>query len=138
MAGKTKKQAKKSPAQTMPENMLPQNILVVGERMEEDKNIYISQPVYRQIVHREIDKKHRDKKIVGWIHTHPDFGIFLSEYDKFIQQNFFGEADQEVFSVHQQILTQTMAGMQAELWELTAEEEELAQESGEVEDGSGF
>ena len=32
-------------------------------------------------VHKEIEKKHKGKKIVGWIHTHPDFGIFLSEYD---------------------------------------------------------
>lgn len=30
-----------------------------------------------------------DLQIVGWYHTHPTFGIFLSEYDLFIQQNFF-------------------------------------------------
>jgi proteasome lid subunit RPN8/RPN11 len=30
-----------------------------------------------------------DLAIVGWYHTHPTFGIFLSEYDLFIQQNFF-------------------------------------------------
>lgn len=29
------------------------------------------------------------KEIVGWYHTHPTFGIFLSEYDLFIQENFF-------------------------------------------------
>lgn len=28
--------------------------------------------------------------IVGWYHTHPTFGVFLSEYDLFIQENFFG------------------------------------------------
>lgn len=28
-------------------------------------------------------------KIVGWFHTHPGFGIFLSSYDLFIHQNFF-------------------------------------------------
>jgi proteasome lid subunit RPN8/RPN11 len=27
--------------------------------------------------------------IVGWYHTHPTFGVFLSEYDLFIQENFF-------------------------------------------------
>jgi proteasome lid subunit RPN8/RPN11 len=27
--------------------------------------------------------------IVGWYHTHPGFGIFLSGMDKFIHQNFF-------------------------------------------------
>lgn len=30
-----------------------------------------------------------DLDIVGWYHTHPTFGIFLSEYDLFIQKNFF-------------------------------------------------
>ncbi len=29
------------------------------------------------------------EKIVGWYHTHPGFGIFLSGYDLFIQKNFF-------------------------------------------------
>ncbi len=27
--------------------------------------------------------------IVGWYHTHPSFGIFLSHHDLFIHQNFF-------------------------------------------------
>ena len=30
-----------------------------------------------------------DKRIIGWYHTHPGFGIFLSEYDLFIHRNFF-------------------------------------------------
>lgn len=41
--------------------------------------------------HKEMEKKYPDQKILGWIHTHPDFGIFLSEYDMFIQNNFFSE-----------------------------------------------
>lgn len=40
-------------------------------------------------VYREKDKKYPDKKIVGWQHTHPGYGIFLSNYDIFIQENFF-------------------------------------------------
>lgn len=40
-------------------------------------------------VHKEHDKKYPDKKIVGWQHTHPGYGIFLSNYDMFIQENFF-------------------------------------------------
>lgn len=35
------------------------------------------------------DTQYPDYKVVGWFHTHPGFGIFLSEYDKFIQRNFF-------------------------------------------------
>lgn len=133
------------------ENLLPQNIMPVGEHVEENKNIYISQKVYREIHkfaekktvnesggvlvgriiqafdkthiviegfieaqgceatpttltfthetwnywHKMIDKKFPSKKIVGWIHTHPNFGIFLSGHDKFIQENFF-RADYEV------------------------------------------
>ncbi len=41
--------------------------------------------------HSQIKRNHRNKKILGWIHTHPDFGIFLSEYDRFIHDNFFKE-----------------------------------------------
>jgi proteasome lid subunit RPN8/RPN11 len=34
------------------------------------------------------------KSIVGWYHTHPSFGLFLSEYDQFIQKNFFSNPGQ--------------------------------------------
>lgn len=153
MAKKAKRQTKKQPE--LQEGVLPQNILPMGERVEENKNIYISQSVYKQIqkftknkttnesggmlvgtvvqefgktnivisgfveakfceatpttlkfthetwdyVHKEIDKKYSNQKIVGWIHTHPDFGIFLSEYDKFIHQNFFSEDHQVAYVV---------------------------------------
>jgi proteasome lid subunit RPN8/RPN11 len=32
--------------------------------------------------------------IVGWYHTHPSFGLFMSEYDEFIQRNFFSKKGQ--------------------------------------------
>ena len=154
--GKRVKNSKKKALQpALTENMLPQNILPIGDRVEENKNIYILQSVYKEIhkftqnkttnesggmlvgtileefgktniiisgfveakyceatpttlkfthetweyVHKEIEKKHPGKKIVGWIHTHPDFGIFLSEYDKFIHQNFFNEDYQVAYVV---------------------------------------
>lgn len=155
MAKESKNKMKKSAIADLPENMLPQNILAVGDHVEENKNIYIFQPTYKEIhkftknkttnesggmlvgtvieefgktnivisgfveakfceatpttlkfthetweyVHKEIEKKHPGKKIVGWIHTHPDFGIFLSEYDKFIHQNFFNEDYQVAYVV---------------------------------------
>lgn len=40
-------------------------------------------------IHKEQDKLYPDMKIVGWQHTHPGYGIFLSNYDIFIQENFF-------------------------------------------------
>ncbi len=42
-----------------------------------------------EYVHSEHQKKFADKKIIGWQHTHPNYGIFLSNYDMFIQENFF-------------------------------------------------
>lgn len=36
-----------------------------------------------------MERDHPDAKIVGWYHTHPGFGIFLSGMDLFIQDNFF-------------------------------------------------
>lgn len=41
-------------------------------------------------IHQELSEKFSDKKIVGWYHTHPGFGIFLSNMDFFIHENFFG------------------------------------------------
>lgn len=52
-----------------------------------------------EYIHSVIDAKFSDKKIVGWIHTHPDFGIFLSEYDRFIHENFFAESYQIAYVV---------------------------------------
>ena len=40
-------------------------------------------------VHAQHKAKCPDKKIIGWQHTHPNYGIFLSNYDMFIQENFF-------------------------------------------------
>lgn len=40
---------------------------------------------------RERDRLHPDLDIVGWYHTHPDFGIFLSGMDLFIHQHFFAQ-----------------------------------------------
>lgn len=149
------KNKKKKVSQIVDEKVLPQNILPFGERVEENKNIYILQKTYKDIhkftqnkttnesggmligyvveefgktnvvingfveakhceatpttlkfthetwdyVHAEMNKKYPGGKIVGWIHTHPDFGIFLSEYDKFIHENFFNEEYQIAYVV---------------------------------------
>ena len=37
--------------------------------------------------------------IVGWYHTHPDFGIFLSHHDLFIHQHFFAQPLQVAYVV---------------------------------------
>ena len=151
------KKAKRKANKKIPvyDETLPQNIVEVGENVEEDKRIYISQSVYKKIhsftkdkttnesggvlvgnvveefgkvhiiirgfieakycegtpttlkfthesweyIHRNIDEKYPKYKIVGWIHTHPNFGIFLSEYDKFIQNNYFNEENQIAYVI---------------------------------------
>lgn len=40
-------------------------------------------------IHQQMDTTFSGKRILGWYHTHPNFGIFLSERDQFIQQSFF-------------------------------------------------
>jgi proteasome lid subunit RPN8/RPN11 len=39
----------------------------------------------------DIRRDFPDERIVGWHHTHPGLGLFLSEYDLFIHRNFFSE-----------------------------------------------
>ncbi len=40
-------------------------------------------------MNKERERCYPQFKIMGWFHSHPDFGIFLSSHDIFIQQNFF-------------------------------------------------
>ncbi len=40
------------------------------------------------------DQQFPEMKIVGWYHSHPGFGVFLSEHDLFIQENFFSNPQQ--------------------------------------------
>jgi proteasome lid subunit RPN8/RPN11 len=40
------------------------------------------------------DQQYPDDKIVGWYHSHPGFGVFLSEHDLFIHENFFSSPQQ--------------------------------------------
>ena len=47
-----------------------------------------------EYIHAETAKRFPDLKIMGWIHTHPDFGVFLSEYDVFIQESVFSDENQ--------------------------------------------
>lgn len=42
-------------------------------------------------LHTEIDEHYPGKQIVGWYHTHPGMGIFLSPYDTWLHHHFFPE-----------------------------------------------
>ena len=40
-------------------------------------------------IHKQMESEPPGLRIIGWYHTHPGFGIFLSDMDQFIQDNFF-------------------------------------------------
>ena len=42
-------------------------------------------------LHAEMDEHYPGKQILGWYHTHPGLGIFLSPYDIWLHQHFFPE-----------------------------------------------
>jgi proteasome lid subunit RPN8/RPN11 len=42
-------------------------------------------------LHAEMDENYPGKQIVGWYHTHPGMGIFLSPYDTWLHRHFFPE-----------------------------------------------
>jgi proteasome lid subunit RPN8/RPN11 len=50
-------------------------------------------------INQEMDQKYADQAVIGWYHSHPDFGIFLSDRDKFIQEHFFCGPGQFAFVV---------------------------------------
>lgn len=39
----------------------------------------------------ELKERYPGKELVGWYHTHPRMGVFLSEYDTWLHRNFFPE-----------------------------------------------
>lgn len=47
-----------------------------------------------EAIYRVKDELYPEERIVGWYHSHPGFGVFLSEHDMFIQQNFFSSPGQ--------------------------------------------
>src|SRR5947209_16985424 len=40
------------------------------------------------------DRDYPEERIIGWYHSHPGFGVFLSDHDTFIHQNFFSSPQQ--------------------------------------------
>jgi proteasome lid subunit RPN8/RPN11 len=57
-------------------------------------------------IHREMDAKFAGKEIIGWYHTHPGFGIFLSDMDAFIHKSVFAQPHQ-VSLVHDPLVGKT-------------------------------
>jgi proteasome lid subunit RPN8/RPN11 len=47
-----------------------------------------------QAVHEAIERRTDDARVVGWYHSHPDFGVFYSSQDVFVHRHFFGDVGQ--------------------------------------------
>ena len=45
----------------------------------------------QQEIHTIIESQFKDLRIVGWFHTHPGYGVFLSSADQFIDEHYFKE-----------------------------------------------
>jgi len=45
-------------------------------------------------IYRIKDRDYPEARIVGWYHSHPGFGVFLSDHDTFIHKNFFSAPQQ--------------------------------------------
>ncbi|MFO0789274.1 MAG: Mov34/MPN/PAD-1 family protein [Pirellulales bacterium] len=50
-------------------------------------------------INKEMDSRFANDRIVGWYHTHPDFGIFLSDRDCFIHEHFFSSPGQVAYVI---------------------------------------
>ncbi len=42
----------------------------------------------------ELEDRFPDKRIVGWFHTHPGLGVFMSGHDKWLHEHFFNDPTQ--------------------------------------------
>lgn len=50
-------------------------------------------------VNSVMEAQHSDRRVVGWYHSHPGYGLFLSPQDEFIQANFFNQPWQVAFVI---------------------------------------
>jgi len=65
------------------------NAAIAGEKSTQGAaHVTFTQDTWEHI-YKIKDRDFPEKKIVGWYHSHPGFGVFLSEQDTFIHENFF-------------------------------------------------
>ena len=75
---------------------------IVGEGASQGgAHVTFTQDTWEHI-YKVKDAEFPSLSIVGWYHSHPGFGIFLSDYDLFIHENFFNALHQVawVFDPH--------------------------------------
>ncbi len=74
------------------------NYIRCDNAAQKHAEVTFTQESWTQINH-EMDTKYESLRIIGWYHSHPDFGIFLSDRDCFIQQHFFSGPGQVAFVI---------------------------------------
>lgn len=77
---------------------LLQHLIRCEQATQKHAEVTFTQESWTHINH-EMDTRYQELRIVGWYHSHPDFGIFLSDRDCFIQEHFFGSPGQIAFVV---------------------------------------
>lgn len=71
--------------------------IIRGKSAKQNKtHVTFTQETWNTI-HAERDKNYRDLQIVGWYHSHPGFGVEVSDMDRFIHKNFFPAQTQIAF-----------------------------------------
>lgn len=61
---------------------------------EQKATLTFTQEAWAHVHHILESQFPTDEQIVGWYHSHPSFGIFLSGHDLFIHENFFNAPSQ--------------------------------------------
>jgi proteasome lid subunit RPN8/RPN11 len=71
--------------------------IIRGESAKRSKtHVTFTQDTWNRI-HAQKDKNFSDLQIVGWYHSHPGFGVEVSDMDRFIHKNFFPASTQVAF-----------------------------------------
>jgi proteasome lid subunit RPN8/RPN11 len=79
-------QLKKDPAGPF---LLVEDVIEGQQAQGSEARVTFTPEAWKHIF-KEQEQRDPSLKMVGWYHSHPSFGIFLSQYDRFIHQNFFG------------------------------------------------
>ena len=67
-------------------------------------------------LYNTMKERHPRKELVGWYHTHPRMGVFLSEYDTWLHRHFFAEPYQVALVVEPHSVTGGFFIRQADGW----------------------
>lgn len=75
----------------------------------------ISTEAYQEAVQKEVEGS--NLQVVGWMHTHPGFGVFLSNLDKDEHQRFFGKRYQLAYVIDPENMERAFYWLRNGQWE---------------------